>query len=53
VLLSLCYSCASLMIKDCKGERLQFVEIPRKREKTAKKENCGTSKSPRGVNRQI
>jgi hypothetical protein len=26
----------------CKGERLQFVEIPRKREKTAKKGNRGT-----------
>jgi hypothetical protein len=42
VLLSLPYSCASLVIKDCKGERLQFVEIPRKREKTAKEENSGT-----------
>jgi hypothetical protein len=42
VLLSLSYSCASLVIKDCKGERLQFVEIPYKWEKTAKKENCGT-----------
>jgi hypothetical protein len=26
----------------CKGERLQFVEIPRKREKIAKEENSGT-----------
>jgi hypothetical protein len=36
------YTCASLVIKDCKGERLQFVESPRKREKTAKKGNRGT-----------
>jgi uncharacterized protein YutD len=35
---SLPYSCAYLVIKDCKGERLQFVEIPRKREKTAERE---------------
>jgi hypothetical protein len=42
VLLSLPYSCAFLVIKHCKGERLQFVEIARKREKTAKEENCGT-----------
>jgi hypothetical protein len=26
----------------CKGERLQFVEIPRKRENTAKEEHRGT-----------
>jgi hypothetical protein len=37
VLLSLSYSCASHVIKDSKGERLQFVEIPRKQEKAAKK----------------
>jgi hypothetical protein len=30
------------MIKDCKGERLQFVVVPRKWEKTAKEGNCGT-----------
>jgi uncharacterized protein YqjF (DUF2071 family) len=42
VLLSLPYSCAFLVIKRCKGERLQFVEIPRKWEKAAKQENCGT-----------
>jgi hypothetical protein len=42
VLLSLPYSCASLVTKDSKGERLQFVEIPRKREKTTKEENRGT-----------
>jgi hypothetical protein len=42
VLLSLPYSCAFLVIKHCKGERLQLVEIPRKREKTAKEENSGT-----------
>jgi hypothetical protein len=37
-MLSLSYSCAFLVIKHCKGERLQLVEIPRKREKTAKEE---------------
>jgi hypothetical protein len=42
VLLSLPYSCAFLVIKHCKGERLQLVKIPRKREKTAKEENRGT-----------
>jgi hypothetical protein len=42
VLLSLPYSCASLMIKHCKGERLQLVEIPRKREKTTEEDNYGT-----------
>jgi hypothetical protein len=26
----------------CKGERLQLVEIPHKRETTTKEENCGT-----------
>jgi hypothetical protein len=31
-----------LVIKHCKGERLQLVKIPRKREKTTKEENCGT-----------
>jgi hypothetical protein len=36
VLLSLPYSCAFLVIKHCKDERLQFVEIPRKREKDYK-----------------
>jgi hypothetical protein len=42
VLLSLPYSCVFLVIKHCRGERLQLVEIPRKREKTTKEENCGT-----------
>jgi hypothetical protein len=42
VLLSLPYSCAFLVIKHCKGERLQLLEIPHKREKTAKEENSGT-----------
>jgi hypothetical protein len=36
--LLLCFSCD----QHCKGERLQLVEIPRKREKIAKEENCGT-----------
>jgi hypothetical protein len=36
--LLLCFSCD----QHCKGERLQLVEIPRKRENTAKEENCGT-----------
>jgi hypothetical protein len=40
VLLSLRYSCASIVIKDCKGESLQFVEIPRKREKTDVGNGC-------------
>jgi hypothetical protein len=35
--LLLCFSCD----QHCKGEMLQFVEIPRKRDKTAKEENCG------------
>jgi hypothetical protein len=42
VLRSLSYSCAFLVIKHCKGVRLQLVEIPRKREKTTKEENHGT-----------
>jgi hypothetical protein len=42
VLLSLPYSCASLVIKLCKGKRLQLVEIPRKREKITEEDNCGT-----------
>jgi hypothetical protein len=42
VLLSLPYSSASLVIKHGKGERLQFVEITRKRDKTAKEDNRGT-----------
>jgi uncharacterized protein YutD len=42
VLLSLPYSCAFLVIKNCKGEMLQFVEFLRKREKTAKEENYDT-----------
>jgi hypothetical protein len=37
VLLSLPYSCAFLLIKHCKGERFQLVEIPRKREKILRK----------------
>jgi hypothetical protein len=36
--LLLCFYCD----QHCKGERLQLVEIPRKREKTAKEENRGT-----------
>jgi hypothetical protein len=36
--LLLCFSCD----QHCKGKRLQFVEIPRKREKTAKEEKRGT-----------
>jgi hypothetical protein len=35
--LLLCFSCD----QHCKGERLQLVEIPRKREKTAKEKNRG------------
>jgi hypothetical protein len=27
--------------QSCKGERLQLVEIPRKREENYKEENCG------------
>jgi hypothetical protein len=34
----LCFLCDH----HCKGERLQFVEIPRKREKTTEEDNCGT-----------
>jgi hypothetical protein len=29
------------VIKDCKGERLQFVEIPRKRENNSKGKDRG------------
>jgi hypothetical protein len=36
--LILCFCCD----KHCKGERLQLVEIPHKREKSTKEENCGT-----------
>jgi hypothetical protein len=36
--LLLCFYCD----QHCKGEMLQLVEIPRKREKTAMEENCGT-----------
>jgi hypothetical protein len=36
--LLLCFYCD----QHCKDERLQLVEIPRKREKTAKEENSGT-----------
>jgi hypothetical protein len=36
--LLLCFYCD----QHCKDERLQLVEIPRKREKTAKEENRGT-----------
>jgi hypothetical protein len=36
--LLLCFDCD----QHCKCERLQHVEIPRKREKTTKEENCGT-----------
>jgi hypothetical protein len=36
--LLLCFYCD----QHCKGERHQLLEIPRKREKTAKEENCGT-----------
>jgi hypothetical protein len=35
--LLLCFSCD----QNCKGERLQLVEIPRKREKTAKEKDSG------------
>jgi hypothetical protein len=42
VLISLPYACAFLVIKHCKGERLQRVEVPRNREKTAKEENRRT-----------
>jgi hypothetical protein len=42
VLLSHPYSCASLVIKHCKGERLQLVEIPRKLEKSTEEDNSGT-----------
>jgi hypothetical protein len=36
------YICASCVIKHYEGERLQLVEIPRKREKTTEEDNCGT-----------
>jgi hypothetical protein len=36
--LLLCFLCD----QHCKGERLQLVEIPRKREKSTKEDNCGT-----------
>jgi hypothetical protein len=35
--LLLCFSCDQY----CKGERLQLVEIPRKREKNSKEKDCG------------
>jgi hypothetical protein len=47
ILVLACVSLPPLLLclycdQHCKGERLQLVEIPRKREKTAKEENCGT-----------
>jgi hypothetical protein len=41
VFLSLPYSCAFCCDQLCKGERLQLVEIPHKRENNYKEENCG------------
>jgi hypothetical protein len=35
------YFVPSLCDQYCKGERLQLVEIPRKREENCKEENCG------------
>jgi hypothetical protein len=47
LVLRVCVSFPPLLLcfyydQHCKGERLQLVEIPRKREKTAKEENRGT-----------
>jgi hypothetical protein len=39
VFLSLPYACAFLVKQLCKGERLQLVEIPHKRENMDKEEN--------------